>query len=75
MNRLSVNSLNFDHESPLHYAIMLNAFKSARTLLHLHADPNIVADNGNAALHYLIPGCSEDEKSICEHCYYIDVVN
>lgn len=50
MNHLSVNSLNFDHESPLHYAIMLNAFKSARALLHLHADPNIVADNGNAAL-------------------------
>lgn len=62
MNRLDVNSLNYEHESPLHYAIMLNAFKSAQVLLHLHADPNIVAKNGNAALHYLIPGCSEDEQ-------------
>lgn len=62
MNRLKVNSLNNENETPLHYAIILNAFKSAQALLHLHADPNIVAKNGNAALHYLVPGCSEDDK-------------
>lgn len=62
MQRMDVDALNNEGETPLHLAIMMNAFPSARTLLHLHADPNIIANNGNAPLHYLAPGCIEDEK-------------
>ena len=62
MQRMDVNGLNNEGETPLHLAIMMNAFPSAHALLHLHADPNIIAKNGNAPLHYLAPGCIEDEK-------------
>lgn len=52
-------------------AIIMNAFKSAQALLAEQANPNIVAKNGNTALHYITPGCAEDETYFlhvgCKH--------
>lgn len=59
-----MNAINDENETPLHMAIMMRAYGSAMTLLHLGADPNVVAKNGNAPLHYLPPGCSEDESFV-----------
>ena len=61
MQYIDVNSLNDAGETPLHLAIMFNAFKSARALLHLHANPNIISKEGNAPLHYISPNCAEDK--------------
>ena len=64
LQHIDVNALNIDNETALHMAIMMKAYGSALALLHLGADPNVVAKNGNAPLHYLPPGCSEDESFV-----------
>lgn len=64
LHHIDVNALNDENETPLHMAIMMKAYGSAMALLHLGADPNVVAKNGNAPLHYLPPGCSEDESFV-----------
>ena len=53
LQHIDVNALNIDNETALHMAIMMKAYESALALLHLGADPNVVAKNGNAPLHYL----------------------
>ena len=62
MNQMDVNAVNLEGETPLHLAIILNALKSAHVLLQHHANPNISTPSGNIPLHYIAPGCSEDDQ-------------
>ncbi|KAM7459038.1 hypothetical protein BLSTO_00208 [Blastocystis sp. subtype 1] len=61
MNHATLDKPNVQGETPLHLAILLNAYKSALSLLHLGANPNAVALNGNTPLHYLPNGCADSD--------------